>query len=281
MAIVKAKIRLGLRPSAVDAFRFYGIIKGKGRTDGLVFSYIIEDIQSLNERVMRGELEVSTASVYTLFQIAGRYTLLNCGATVGEECGPIIVSKSLYYPKELKGKRIAVPGKWTTAYLVMRLYETEFEPVFAPSKEAVQLILDEKADAAVLIHDKQAVSGDQKLTKVIDLGEWFFEMTELPLPLSVDIMRTNLGPDLLRKLQRVLRDSVVYGFKHKQEALDYCMKYAGLHSREEIEQLVDLYVNDYTLNLGKKGKSSINFLYDSAKKAGFVRDPKTIQYVPK
>lgn len=281
MAVVKGKIRVGHSPDADDAFMFYGIAAGKVDTAGLTITHVVEEIQSLNERALRGELEVTAVSAYAFFQMTGKYALMNCGASIGDNYGPVVVSKTLNYPKELKGKRIAVPGKWTTAHLVLKLYEPSFTPVFVPFDEVIPALEKGDVDAALVIHEGQVTYKDMGLTKVIDLGEWYYEMTKLPLPLGVDVVRMNLGGDLMRKIQRVFRDSIVYALEHRAEAIEYSMKYARNTPRTTIDRFVGMYVNDLTVDMGKRGKDGLNYLYKSAKNSGFIQKPTPIQFVPK
>jgi 1,4-dihydroxy-6-naphthoate synthase len=280
MTVVKAKIRIGHSPDADDAFMFYGIAAGKVDASGLTISHVVEEIQSLNERAMRGELEVTAVSAFAFFHLADRYSLMTCGASIGDRYGPVVVSKTLRYPKELKGARVAVPGKWTTAYLLLKLHEPEVRPVFVPFDEVVPAMERGEADAALLIHEGQVTFADAGLTKIIDLGEWYHEETRLPLPLGVDVVRTDLGPDLMRKTQRVLRDSIRYALEHREEALDYAMRYARSTPREVIDRFVGMYVNDYTLDMGRKSKESLEYLRKSAVASGLVPDGHPIRYVP-
>jgi len=281
MAVVKARIRVGHSPDADDAFMFYGIAKGKVRTDGLTINHVVEEIQSLNERAMRSELEVTAVSAYAFFELTNRYTLMKCGASIGDNYGPVVVSKTLSYPKELKGKKIAVPGKWTTAFLTLRIYQPDFEPVFVPFDDVIPVLEKGEVDAALVIHEGQVTYKEQGLTKVIDLGEWFYEMYKLPLPLGVDVVRTNLGGDLMRKIQRVFRDSIVYALDHRQEAIEYAMKYGRDNSVALIDRFVGMYVNDYTVDMGKKGKDGLNKLQELAFSRGLIKNTHPIQFVPK
>jgi len=281
MAVVKGRIRVGHSPDADDAFMFYAIDRKLVNTYGLTITHVVEDIQSLNERAMRGELEVTAVSVYTFFNVTDRYTLMKCGASIGDNYGPVLVSKTLYYPKEIKGKRVAVPGKNTTAYLTLKLYEPDFEPVFVPFDDVIPALEKGDVDAALVIHEGQVTYKDMGLTKLIDLGEWYYEMTKLPLPLGVDVVRTNLGPDLMRIIQRVFRDSIVYALDHRTEAMDYAMKYSRNTPQETIDRFVGMYVNDLTVNMGKRGKDGMMYLYEAAKHAGLVKEGKPIKFVPK
>jgi len=279
--MVKARVRVGHSPDADDAFMFYAIAKKKINTSGLQISHVVEDIQSLNERALRSELEVTAVSSFAFFQIADKYTLLNCGASVGDQYGPVVVSKTLHYPKELKGKRIAIPGKFTTAYLTLKLYDNDFEPVFAPFDEVTHLLEVGEVDAALLIHEGQITFEENGFRKLIDLGEWFYEMTRLPLPLGLDVVRTNLGPDVMRKIQRVLRDSIVYALDHREEALEYAAKYGRDASPELLDRFVGMYVNEDTVHMSKKVKAGLAHLQKSAFHSGFIRKSRDIQFVPK
>lgn len=282
MAIVKGKIRIGHSPDADDAFMFYAIDKKKIDTDGLTISHVVEDIQSLNERARRGDLEVTAVSAYAFFNLTDKYTLMTCGGSIGDNYGPVIVSKKLNYPKELKGKKIAIPGKDTTAHLMLKLYEEDFVPVIVPFDDVFPTVEKGKADAALVIHEGQVTYKALGYTKVIDLGEWYYETTKLPLPLGLDVVRTNLGPDLMRKIQRVLRDSIVYALDHREEAVEYAMKYGRDTPRDVIDRFIGMYVNDLTVDMGRRGKDGLMHLYESAVASGFIEEGrKPIQFVPR
>ncbi|MFT5207626.1 MAG: 1,4-dihydroxy-6-naphthoate synthase [Candidatus Omnitrophota bacterium] len=280
MTIVKGNIRIGHSPDADDAFMFYAIDKGLIDTAGLTITHVVEDIQSLNERAKKGELEVTAVSVAAFFNLTDKYTLMNCGASIGDEYGPVVVSKSLYYPKELKGKRIAIPGKDTTAYLTLRLYEPDFEAVIVPFDEVFKVLESGEVDAALAIHEGQITYKDFGYTKILDLGEWYYEMTKLPLPLGVDVVRTDLGKDLMRKIQRVFRDSIVYALEHRDEAIEYSMRYSRDTELSTIDRFVGMYVNEKTVSMGKRSKDGMTYLHEAAKKAGLIQKSKAIQYVP-
>lgn len=280
MAMVKGKIRIGHSPDADDAFMFYGIACGGVDTSGLTISHVVEEIQALNERAFRGELEVTAISAYTYFEVADKYTLMSCGASIGDNYGPVVVSKKLNYPKEIKGKRIAVPGKYTTAYLMLKLYEPDVEAVFVPFDQVLPTLDKGLADAALVIHEGQITFKDQGYTKVLDLGEWYYENTKLPLPLGVDVVRTNLGKDLMRKCQRVFRDSIIYALEHREEAVEYAMKYARTTPRDTIDRFIGMYVNELTVNMGRRGKDGLIHLHESAKASGLLKNEHPIQFVP-
>jgi len=281
MTVVKGKIRIGHSPDADDAFMFYAIDKGLVDTAGLTITHVVEEIQTLNERAMRGELEVTAVSAYAFFQMTDKYSLMRCGSSIGDDYGPVVVSKTLKYPKELKGKKIAVPGRMTTAYLTLKLYETDFKPVFVPFTEVIPALERGEVDAALVIHEGQVTYKDLGLTKIIDLGEWFYEMTKLPLVLGVDVVRTDLGPDLMRKIQRVFRDSIVYALKHREEAVKYAMRYGRDVQQETIDRFIGMYVNELTVDMGKRGKEGLEHLHESARISGLIPKPGKIKFVPK
>lgn len=281
MALVKGKIRVGHSPDADDAFMFYAIDKGLINTDGLTITHVVEDIQSLNERAQKGDLEVTAVSVAAFFELTDKYTLMDCGASIGDEYGPVVVSKTIYYPKELKGKRIAVPGKNTTAFLTLRLYEPDFIPVIVPFDKVAETLENGEADAALVIHEQQVTYKDNGYTKVLDLGEWYYEMTKLPLPLGVDVVRTDLGKDLMRKIQRVFRDSILYALQNRDEAVEYAMRYSRNVERSTIDHFIGMYVNELTVSMGRRGKDGMMHLYESAKAAGFIQNGAPIKFVPK
>ncbi len=270
MAMVKGKIRVGHSPDADDAFMFYGIACGAVDTAGLTISHVVEEIQALNERAFRGELEVTAISAYTYFEVADKYTLMTCGASIGDNYGPVLVSKKLNYPKEIKGKRVAVPGKYTTAYLMLKLYQPDIEAVFVPFDEVLPALDRGDVDAALVIHEGQVTYKDLGYTKMIDLGEWYYEMTKLPLPLGVDVVRTNLGKDLMRKCQRVFRDTIIYALEHREEAIEYAMKYGRSTPKDTIDRFIGMYVNDRTRDIGEEGIRSITLFLERAATHGLI-----------
>src|SRR3989338_5773784 len=208
MALVKAKIRVGHSPDPDDAFMFYAIAHDKIKTDGITFSHVMEDIESLNRRAFKAELEVTAVSAFTFFQIADKYALMPCGASIGDNYGPVLVSTQSIYPKDLEGKKVAVPGLNTTAYLALKLLLPNFKEVVVPFDQVLETVKKGEADAGLIIHEGQLTYEKLGFKKVADLGEWFHEMTELPLPLGVDIVRKNLGRDVMRKVTKLLKTSI-------------------------------------------------------------------------
>lgn len=279
MALVKAKIRVGHSPDPDDAFMFYAIAHDKVQADGITFTHVIEDIESLNQRAFRSELEVTAVSVNAFFRVADKYALMPCGASIGDQYGPVLVTTKPLYAKELKGKKIAVPGLNTTAYLTLRLFLPDFQEVVVPFDKILDAVREGSADAGLVIHEGQLTYGSLGFHKVADLGEWFYEQNRLPLPLGVDIVRKNLGRDVMRKVTRILRDSIVYGLKHREEALVYAMKFGRGIETPTADKFVGMYVNDYTVDMGRKGKDGMIALYRMADEAGLLPKTHPIEFV--
>src|SRR3989338_9209087 len=264
MALVKAKIRAGHSPDPDDAFMFYAIAHNKIKTDGITFSHVIEDIESLNKRAFKADLEVTALSAFTFFQVADKYALMPCGASIGDNYGPILVTTTSMYPKELEGKKIAVPGLNTTAYLALKLFLPKFKEIVMPFDKILEAVSKGEADAGLIIHEGQLTYKTQGFHKVVDLGEWFYEMTKLPLPLGIDAVRKNLGRDVMRKVTRILRESIEYALKHRTEALEYAMKFGRGVEVDIADQFVGMYVNDTTVDMGRKGKEGLLALQRAA-----------------
>lgn len=279
MALVKAKIRVGHSPDPDDAFMFYAIAKEKIRTDGITFSHVIEDIESLNARAMKAELEVTAVSAFAFFGLTDKYALMPCGASIGDNYGPMIVTRKSRYAKELEGQKIAVPGMHTTAYLLLKLFLPDFKAVVMPFDKILAAVEEGSVDAGLVIHEGQLTYRGLGFHKVADLGEWFFEMTKLPVPLGLDVIRKDLGRDVIRKVTRILRESIEYGLKYRAEALEYAMKFGRGIGQETADEFVGMYVNDYTVDMGRKGKEGLMALYKAAQDRGLVKNPKPIQFV--
>lgn len=279
MALVKAKIRVGHSPDPDDAFMFYGIAHDKVSADGMTFTHVIEDIESLNRRAFKGELEVTAVSAYAYFRCADKYALMPCGASIGDQYGPVLVSTKPLYSKDLKGKKIAVPGLNTTAYLTLRLFLPDFQEVVVPFDKILDAVKEGSVDAGLVIHEGQLTYPGLGFHKVADLGEWFYEQHRLPLPLGVDVIRKNLGRDVMRKVTRILKDSIVYALKHREEALVYAMKFGRGIETPTADKFVGMYVNDYTVDMGRKGKDGLIKLYNMADEAGYIPKAQKMEFV--
>ena len=253
-------IRFGHSPDPDDAFMFYAIARNKIDLHGYRIVHVVEDIESLNQRALRGELEATAVSVHAYAYLHDHYAIMRSGASIGEKYGPIVVSHNQLKPQELKGKKIAIPGSLTTANLVLRLFEKEFSYVLVPFDKILDHVKSGKVDAGLVIHEGQITYQEKGLFKVIDLGEWWWEKTKLPLPLGVDVVRKNLGEEKMRVISNLFKESILYSLEHRDEALNYALPFGRGITRESGDRFVGMYVNDYTRDLGPKGEEGIREL---------------------
>src|SRR5437773_784947 len=219
-------IRVAHSPDSDDAFMFYALASGHIDTEGLTYVHELQDIESLNQRALRGELEVSAVSIHAYAYFSDRYALLPHGASMGDRYGPRLVSRFPMAREEIRGLRVAIPGQLTSAYLALRLFEPDFIPVPTPFDEIEGAVVSGSAELGLLIHEGQLTYADNGLHLVQDLGAWWFDETGLPLPLGGNVVRKDLGVQLVKSISRHLRDSIAYGLSHRAGALDHAMQYA-------------------------------------------------------
>jgi 1,4-dihydroxy-6-naphthoate synthase len=273
------KIHVAHSPDSDDAFMFYALAEGKIDTEGLTYIHELQDIESLNQRALRGELEVTAVSIHAYAYLADRYALLPHGSSMGDKYGPRLVALKPYTRESIKGKRIAIPGPMTTAYLALRLYQPDFVAVpmaFDRIEEAVQ---KGEVDLGLIIHEGQLTYADDGLTLVADMGEWWFGETGLPLPLGGNVVRKDLGPDLIKKISRHLRASIAYSLDHRKAALDHAMKFARGLDRSKADTFVGMYVNDSTLDYGDRGREAVRTLLRRGVEAGVIPKAVTVEFV--
>ena len=272
-------IHVAHSPDSDDAFMFYALAEGKIDTEGLRYIHELQDIETLNRRAMRGELEVTAVSIHAYAYLADRYALLPHGASMGDRYGPRLVARQPMSRSDIRGKRIAIPGTLTSAYLALRLLEPQFEPVVIPFDQIEDAVVDGKVDLGLLIHEGQLTFADRGLHLVQDLGEWWFGETGLPLPLGGNVVRKDLGDDLTRKISRHLRGSIAYGLQHRSAALDHSMQYARGLERDRADTFVGMYVNDWTLDYGERGRQAVRKLLERGVEAGIIDRPVTVEFV--
>ena len=272
-------IRVAHSPDSDDAFMFYALAEGKVDTEGLRYVHELQDIESLNQRAMKGELEVTAVSIHAYAYLTDKYALLPHGSSMGDRYGPRLVAREPLTRADIRGKRIAVPGPLTTAYLALRLYEPDFEPVNTPFDRIEDDVVDGKVDAGLLIHEGQLTYADRGLHLVADMGEWWFGETGLPLPLGGNVVRKDLGADLTKRISRHLRDSIAYGLQNRASALDHAMRYARGLDRESADTFVGMYVNDWTLDYGERGRAAVHALLERGVSAGIIDRPVSVEFV--
>lgn len=262
------KIRIGHSPDSDDAFMFYALAKGLIPTDPFEIVHVIEDIETLNQRALAAELEVTAISVHAYAYVAKDYALMPCGASIGDRYGPLVVSKAPI--ENLEGKRIAIPGKMTTAYLTLSLLQPNFEAETRPFDKILDAVQQDEVDAGLIIHEGQLTYAREGLHKVIDLGEWWYEETGLPLPLGANVIRRNLGSKKIRKITELLKQSIQYSLDHRSRGLEYAMTYARDMETALADKFVGMYVNDYTLDYGDKGRAGVQELLRRGNEAGII-----------
>lgn len=275
------QIRIGHSPDSDDAFMFYALAKKLIPTNGFEVVHVIEDIESLNKRALNAELEVTAISIHAYAYVSQDYALMPCGASIGDRYGPIVVSTSPIDLHDLSGKRIAIPGEMTTAYLTLQLFEPDFIPEVVPFDQILDHVKQGKSDAGLIIHEGQLTYQSQGFHKIIDLGEWWYQETDLPLPLGANVIRRDLGSETIRKITSLLKQSIQYSLSHRQEGLEYAMVYArDMESDSTLaDRFVGMYVNDYTLDYGQRGRAGVHELLSRGYQSGIIASPVDIDFV--
>jgi 1,4-dihydroxy-6-naphthoate synthase len=271
-------IRLAHSPDSDDAFMFYGLATGKVDTEGLEYVHELQDIETLNQRARRGELEVTAVSIHAYAYLTDRYALLPHGASIGDGYGPRLVSRTKMSRRDVRGRRIAIPGRLTTAYLALTLYEPEFTPVQTPFDRIENAILAGDVELGLLIHEGQLTYAERGLHLVADMGEWWLGETGLPLPLGGNVIRKDLGPELIAKVSRHLRQSIEYGLAHREAALDHAMQHARGLPRGQADKFVGMYVNEWTRDYGTRGRDAVRLLLERGVTSGLVPGPVAVEF---
>ncbi len=272
-------IRLGHSPDADDAFMFWALAEGRVDTRGFEFEHVLRDIQTLNEWALEGRLEVSAISLHAYPFVQGRYALLPHGASMGSGYGPVVVARRPLAKEDLRAVEIAVPGKMTTAFLVLRLYLGDFSYRVVPFDEILDQVKAGEVDAGLLIHEGQLTYESEGLTKVVDLGEWWLLETGLPLPLGVNVARRDLGDPTLRDLSAVLADSIASGLANREEAMRYALRFGRGLDPALGDRFVGMYVNDLTQDYGDEGREAVRELVRRGEAIGAFERPVQVDFV--
>ncbi len=268
--MTQTRITVAHSPDSDDAFMFYGLASGNVETGGIVVDQVLSDIETLNRAAFEGRYEVTAVSFHAYAHLLDKYALLAHGASMGDRYGPIVVAPQNGIAA-VKGARIAIPGTLTTAYLALRLYEPSFDYVVVPFDRIQQAVLDGSADAGLLIHEGQLTYAEEGLRKIVDLGEWWAARTGgLPLPLGGNIIRRDLGPELIAKVSRMLHDSIAYALAHREEAVDYAQQFGRGLDRAQTDKFVGMYVNELTLSYGERGRQGVERLMSDAFEKGLI-----------
>lgn len=276
---------LGHSPDPDDAFMFYAMAANKIDLRGYRFEHRLEDIQTLNERALRGELHISAVSIHAYAYITARYALLPCGASMGDGYGPVVVSKRSTLnefervAESLREQTIAVPGEMTSAFLALRLFLGDFKFVVVPFDQIFDAVNDGRADAGLLIHEGQVTFACAGFEKIVDLGEWWKTETGLPLPLGGNVLRKDIAKPVQRDLLAIIRASIEYGLDHRQEAVAHAMAYARDMNTQLADRFIGMYVNNYTLDYGDRGRAAVQRFLADAARAGYIDKPVAVEFV--
>ena len=268
MSATKISIRVGHSPDPDDAFMFHALANAKIDTGHYDFHHELVDIETLNRRAFSGDLELTAVSLHGYAYLTDKYMLCPCGASMGDGYGPMVIAKHAYGLGDLRKMTIAVPGTLTTAYLALRLcLGIDFKHVVVPFDEIINVVEQgeyqgQKIDAGLIIHEGQLTYADRGLTLIVDTGKWWLETTGLPLPLGANAIRKDLGPQVISDVNRLLKQSIEYGLNHREEALAYALQYGRDLDQKRADRFVGMYVNDWTLDFGERGREAVRVLLE-------------------
>ena len=264
-------LRIGHSPDADDAFMFYAFATGKVTIEGYEVQQVLDDIESLNRRALGGELEVTAISAASYPRVAESYRIMACGSSVGRNYGPIVISRRPLTPEGLEGKRIAVPGEYTTSYLLLRIYlQRPFTPVFVDFDRVGDAVLAGTVDAGVIIHEGQLTWEAEGYARVLDLGKVWGEDTGLPIPLGLDVVHRRLGDERAESVARAFEASIRYAISHEDEAVEYALPFGRGIDRDTCRRFVRMYVNQDTVNMGEEGRRALETMYQKARDRGII-----------
>lgn len=275
----RRKITIAHSPDSDDAFMFYGLATNKLDKGDLELTHVLRDIQTLNEEAMRGTYEVTAISFHAYAYVAEKYALLPHGASMGDNYGPVLVSRDLRTPDDLSRMVIAVPGLLTSAFLALRLFSPNFEYRIFPFDKIIAAVQDGVCDAGLLIHEGQLFYESIGLHKVLDLGEWWYERTGLPLPMGGNVIRRDLGTATIQQVSDLLRKSIQYSLANREDALQYAMQFAREMDTELADRFVAMWVNDLTLDYTERGREAVRRLLSEGFEKGVIPNRVDVEFV--
>jgi 1,4-dihydroxy-6-naphthoate synthase len=278
--MTKRLITVGHSPDPDDAFMFHALANDKIDTGSFTFRHELQDIETLNRRALRGELDVTAVSIHAYAFLLDQYALLPTGCSMGDRYGPMVVARRSMSVLELKNAKIAVPGTMTTAFLTLKLLLLGgFAFEVLPFDQIISAVADGKYDAGLIIHEGQLTFQNQGLHLVVDLGVWWQEQTGLPLPLGGNVVRRALGEETIKQVSRLIKESIRYALAHRDEALAYALQYARDMDKGLADRFVGMYVNDWTLDYGPRGREAVRRLLEEGHKAGIIPSPVHVEFV--
>jgi 1,4-dihydroxy-6-naphthoate synthase len=266
-------------PDSDDAFMFYGLATKKIRSKLINVRHVLDDIETLNRKAREGQYELTAISYHAYPFVNDKYVLMASGSSVGDGYGPMVIASKPLSPEELKGKRIAVPGRLTTAFLTLNLFEPDFEPVVIPFDKITDAVAEHSVDAGLVIHEAQLTYGKGGFHNIIDLGRWWKKTHDLPLPLGANALLRSLSPEIQSECCRVMRESIQYALDNHEEALNYAMQFARDMETPLAEKFVGMYVNHYTVDAGELIPKAAQKLLDLGFEAGLIPHRTTVEYI--
>ena len=275
----KRELVIAHSPDSDDAFMFYALATRKLRPRALKLRHVLEDIESLNRRAIEGVFEVTAISIAAYPHLSARYQMLSTGASVGDGYGPILVASRVFPPEEMKGKKVAVPGTLTTAYLALKLLEPEVETVVMPFDRILAAVKEGRADAGLVIHEGQLLYDRMGLHRILDLGRWWQQQENLPLPLGAVAVRRDLSHETKAEVARLIRRSIEYAMEHREEALSYALQFARDLDTPLADKFVGMYVNEFTLDLGPRGRQATARLLQLGHERGLLPRAAEVDFV--
>ena len=276
---MKRDIHVAHSPDSDDAFMFYALATRKIDTGELNYIHLLSDIETLNRKALEGQFEVSAVSFHAYAHMADKYALLSCGASIGRNYGPVVVSGKPMRAESLVNRTVAIPGTLTTAFLVLRLFEPNVQFTVVAFDKILDQVQRGKFSAGLLIHEGQLTYREMGLHKVLDLGEWWLEHTGLPLPLGGNVIKRDLGKTLMNRVALDIRKSIQYGLDHREEALAYALHFARGMDPQRVDRFIGMYVNELTLDYGAEGQEAVRRLLDEAYSKNLIPRPVALEFV--
>ena len=273
------EISVAHSPDSDDAFMFYGLATNKVRVPGLKFTHTLSDIETLNRKAREGFYDLTAVSFHAYPYVQEKYALLPSGGSVGEGYGPMLVANKEYTVEQIKTKKIAVPGTLTTAYLVLKLFAPEIQTEVVPFDQIIPQILEGRYEAGLIIHEGQLTYAKSGLSRIVDFGKWWREMTGLPLPLGGNAIKRELGAEVMHEVSMALRDSIQYALDHRDEALEYAMQFARDLDRQLAGRFVSMYVNERTLDYGVEGRQAIVRLLEMGYEQAIIPHRPRVEFI--
>lgn len=275
----RTTITLAHSPDSDDAFMFYGLATHKIDTGELRFEHLLKDIQTLNEEATLGTYDVTAISFHAFAYVADKYALLPHGASIGDNYGPIVVSREPATPNDIPNLKIAIPGKLTSAFLALRIFNSDFQYQVVPFDKIIDAVQNGDCDAGLLIHEGQLFYESKGLHKVLDLGEWWYARHGLPLPMGGNVIRRDLGEALIKEVSRLLRESINYSLTHREDALQYAMQFARDMEQDLADRFVGMWVNELTLDYTERGREAVRLLLREGYERGIIPNPVAVDFV--